>query len=626
MRWRWAPDVVGHAILSLALTAAFFLLWPTDLVLDDAAFVLRYLDNFAAGHFYCFNPSDGPMFGVSSFLHGMLSGTLAWTRLLSPENSAFASNFLGLLLLCFFTLRLLNFHLRDAVLSALALLVVVAGCPHLVISLKQGLETPLHVAVAAGAILAVTTGRRRLTWLACALAILSKLDAAPLAAVVGALAWWQAARSGERHALRREARAMLAWFVAPVALWVVAAWLVFGSPLPQSAFAKIHYHYHPKDSWFPFLSGFRDLAPLHAAGAFLLAVALGRFIEARRAPSLRFLAPLLAGVAVLVGYYFYNPGERMGWYYALPEFLLMLQIVLLAFMALPALRPWVRRGVAVLALAGLAALSLPVSARHARHMIWYLGTGEAERMALGEWVRERAAPGDTLLTAYGHVARSARLYTVDASGLNSRAATDRRLDFNRLVQDLHPQWFVKFELIYEDLQAPRGYELVRSAYNFSGIIGYPTYRVYRRTDADTLVTNTLIGKEHIESDGSVEERGGGRYVVCRGGRVRFALQPRQGRPCAVLTGIVRQDRPLDLTAEILDREGASLGQVAWRAEPRDMRDLAAGQTCEWRIPLPPRGRAASVVLTAAAPGAEGAVPVEFVEPVLLAVMPQSGHQ
>lgn len=106
--------LVIELLASLAFAILFFVWWPTRLIADDGGIVLRYMDNFAKGYFYTYNPSDGPVFGVSSFTHGILAGFFAYTHLLSPLNSLFASNFIGLVLTAFLVLRLLSYYLAAA--------------------------------------------------------------------------------------------------------------------------------------------------------------------------------------------------------------------------------------------------------------------------------------------------------------------------------------------------------------------------------------------------------------------------------------------------------------------------------------------------------------------------------
>jgi hypothetical protein len=116
------------------------------LIADDGGIVLRYMDNFAEGYFYTYNPSDGPVFGVSSFTHGILADFFAYTHLLSPLNSLFASNFISLVLTAFLVLRLLSYYLTDDRVIPFVWLAVMLTPAFFVINIKQGLETPLHLA------------------------------------------------------------------------------------------------------------------------------------------------------------------------------------------------------------------------------------------------------------------------------------------------------------------------------------------------------------------------------------------------------------------------------------------------------------------------------------------------
>lgn len=610
-------DIAGHAALSVIAASAFFRIWPTNLVWDDAGFVLRYLDNFARGHFYCFNPTDGPIFGISSFLHGILSGLLAWSHVLGPETSMFACNFLGLAALSFFTLRLLVRHGGNEPLVYAAWILLLTGCPQLVINLKQGLETPMHVAIVLAGFLAVTIGRSRTTWACCALLVISKLDAAPAAAVIGIIEFGRTAFARDRAGWHRTVVNLVLFCLLPLAVWSAFATAVFGSPIPQSAMAKLLYHSHPTDSWFPFLSGFRGLGTLYCVGAAMLALHLGWQLGTRRRPVATLLAPLLMGLGVLGGYYVYNPGERMGWYYALPEYLFLLQIVLLICDLGRGFGRTVRNLGGLVAIAWLAALTVPVTLQHARHTIWYLHVCEAERIAAGEWIRDRAAPGDTLLSANGHVARAAGIYTIDASGLNSRAAIARRLNFSLLVRECQPQWLAKQELIYEDLQLARGYELVKTYYNISGLVGFPSLRVYRRNGGPVMITNSLLGPDHVRADGSVDTRAGGAYLIAHGSRFSLHLVPRLGNPTALILGLVKTDQEMDLTAKYSDDNGIPIGDTSIHLDRRAPAEDVTGISQEWRLSFPPGLHPRDVVISVRSSATGEPAQVSLVEPVLL---------
>ena len=62
LRGRLALELV----LSTGFAVVFFRLWPTNVITDDGGIALRYMDNFARGYFFSYNPSDGPVYGLSS--------------------------------------------------------------------------------------------------------------------------------------------------------------------------------------------------------------------------------------------------------------------------------------------------------------------------------------------------------------------------------------------------------------------------------------------------------------------------------------------------------------------------------------------------------------------------------
>ncbi|MEJ2718671.1 MAG: hypothetical protein P8182_16330, partial [Deltaproteobacteria bacterium] len=63
-----------------------YLYFPSDLLWDDAAFVLKYVENITAGYGYRFNATDAePIFGSSSFLFTILAALLKLVPYLSHD-------------------------------------------------------------------------------------------------------------------------------------------------------------------------------------------------------------------------------------------------------------------------------------------------------------------------------------------------------------------------------------------------------------------------------------------------------------------------------------------------------------------------------------------------------------
>lgn len=175
--------LVAELVLSVGFAALFFQLWPCDVIYDDGAIVLKYMDNFADGHFYAYNPSDGPMYGISGFIHGVLAGLFAWAHLFAPLHSLFASNFIGLVLVSFVSLRILAHFIRAPAMVYPAWLLLMVSAPHFVATVKQGLEVPLHLGIVLGCYYFFLKRRSKWLWLTCVLAMISKADALPVADV-----------------------------------------------------------------------------------------------------------------------------------------------------------------------------------------------------------------------------------------------------------------------------------------------------------------------------------------------------------------------------------------------------------------------------------------------------------
>ncbi len=605
--------------LSLAAALAFFRLWPTRLVWDDTGISLKYMDNFAAGHFYCYNPGDGPVFGVSGFLHGILAGALARLHVLSPLDCLLASNFLGLVLLSYLTLRILALHTTHRLLIYPAWLLLLASCPHLVVNLKQGLETPLHLAVILAAVFFFLTRRGRAFWATGALAIVSKLDAVPIIAVLGALEVAPALLAHDRGRLRATAREMLLWFAAPLAVWLIFATVAFGSPVPHTALAKLSYHPHAAGSWFPFLLGFKMPARFSLLLLALLVLFLAQHLVRRRRLEARQIVCLLAALAYLVPYYLYNPGERMGWYYAVPEYLFLLQALVFTFGIGERLRPVAALAFGTTVIVALGLARIPQALGEARHTVGYLRQCESERIAGGRWIRENSAPGDTLMTRFGHVARESGLYTVDASGLCSDTAIARRLDFRRLVLDLRPDWIYRHGLMGPDLQQRDGYRLVKSYYNIAAFHGWPAFRIYRKSADPTLVVCEPLKAEGIHSDGAVRTMAEGAYLTAEGTRLILEIAATDGAPKGLIMGLVRREDDLQLTAEMVDGAGATLARAEHSLARRDPSDDLGGLTDEWRLEFPPGRPPDRVEISARRADCSEVGQITLIEPLVVSI-------
>ncbi len=600
----WVPDILVSA---LAATLVLWL-WRGIPLYDDGAIVLRYLDNFAAGHFYAYNHGDGPVFGVSGFLHGVLAGGLAWSGLLGPLASLLASNWLGLALTSLFTLRILDRCGGPGPMRWVAWLVAATASPSLLISARQGLETPLHLAVILLAIWLLLRPYDRRLWLALALAVISKQDAVPVAAVLGALALARARSLEAPVPWRRLGRDALLLGALPLVAWVAFATVVFGSPMSRAALVKLRYHQHPH-GFLPFLQPRLPLLP-----ALLLALALTAALIRRRRRRgqtralLAELGPGAAGLALVVLYLAYNPGERMVWYYALPEYLLLLQGILAARLLvsgaarLPGRRSRLLAGAALLA---VGAVSWPVAGRELAHDVGYLRICERERIAVGRLVASLAAPGDTLAVGLGHVAREAGLYTWDLSGLNSPLVTLPPAERPRGLRQLPQQWRVGR---LEDVagQGRLSLRLVATAYDASAVYRLPALRVMRRVPPDSLLPARPVPPDAIRSDGGWERVRGSELLRVRGRRIGVRGLQAMGRPASLLAGLCCGERRQTVTVEVRDGRKLTLAGREIVVPAAD----AAGGTLAVALELPLPEDADEVTISAPAG-------LDLLEPVLM---------
>jgi hypothetical protein len=587
-------DLMGALLFALA----YFWLWPTRVLPDDAGIILKYMDNFADGHFYTYNVADGPVFGISSFLHGIVAGFFAYTKLFSATGSVLASNFIGLILAAFFLLRILDHYISDLRVLVIVWLVILLTATNWMKSVVSGMETPLHVAVILFCFYCVLQNYQRLTWAAFALALLTKLDSAPIVAVLGLVFLWQNRTDlrSPRGWLQLSKNALL-FGGAPLAIWLVFSYAVFGGPLPQSAYAKLYYHAHPTDHWFPYL----EMLINHRVGQGFMLLFLGLWIGyALYALSGRGEQPLLVlmyGLACF-GYfalfYYYNPVERHPWYYAIPEILMRLQIVIIGILLLQ--RYWPRRA-ALATLLGCLAL-LAAGGIHtlleARMHVHVLELIETERMEIGMWIREQSEPDDVLLAAHGHIAYQSGLHTIDFSGLNSPIVTTYARNLELIVRDLRPDW-----IAMQEIDAPwmreLGYVPQRSFYNIT-TIGFPAWRIYRRV-ADAPPTRlAAVSADAVQTDESVEP-----FLLVPvnvlGSEITVAGVPDGVRSRAFTAGVMHKPVPMRIEARVKDADGALLDEKRWEVPAARQTDIPGQPTSELWIELDPAWRVAAVEFT-----------------------------
>ena len=435
---------VAGFLLVLVLSTLLFFSLP-NLVFDDAAIVLRYMDNFGKGHFFKYNATDAPIYGISGFIHGLLGGLLVYLHIAGSEQALLISNYIGFVFASWFIYLTYKTLITSRGFAFAAWCVTIVAARSFLDVANSGLETPLHLAFVMGAVYFFISRQKRTFYFFSALMVVSKLDAVPVAAalffyyVIVRVDW----KSG-KTALLKELKWCTLYFLLPVLAGMLCLIALFGSPLPQSAFAKLHYHPHPKDSWFPFLKYFENNTfklLLLVAGLLLWFINILEVIWKRNHRLLihgLFGSLFIAGMAL---YYFYNPLEQMIWYYAMPELLLIIQVVygtwyyFTTYTFIPA--RYARVGLLLF----LFSLSM-LGAKDTLSSLWALqeatDVAETERTAIGAYIRDISTTQDTLLSSHGLPTRFFKGYVIDLSGLNSKLATQYHLNADSIIAGFKP--------------------------------------------------------------------------------------------------------------------------------------------------------------------------------------------
>ncbi|MBP6721832.1 MAG: hypothetical protein KA239_05895 [Bacteroidia bacterium] len=470
--------------LALSFGAVLYLKYVDPMVyVDDAGFILRYFDHFAEGCFFCFNVDDGPVFGLSSFIYGLLGGFLTWSGIFNSEGAVNYLAYIGTFFTGFLYFRILRKLVSSAGMMVVFWFLLMTCSRSMAVIYNAGMEAPIHFSLILTALLFFLDKKERLMWLFLAISVISKLDAVPLVLVVG-IFWtienWSDLRAFDWH--KKRYHDALKFGLVPVLVWIVFAWIVFGSPLPQSAFAKIYIHNHAKGSWFPFIeafvaNGYRSPFLVLSLGLFL--AQLG-WVAAKRQGG-RGLFFGFAFVATLLLYYFYNPGERMVWYYVLPEGLMLLQLAV----GLQWLFGSLKGNGRLLGVGGVIGCLLLFTSTFMVGDIAYTrnyeDVVEGERLRIGDYLAAHVTENQSLQSGHGLISRKVKGYVVDETGLNFRVDTTMKQRNKALWEKYRPDWVVMHGFSWEvDKLNSYPYVLDTSFFDIA-LYGYPAWRIFRRT-------------------------------------------------------------------------------------------------------------------------------------------------
>lgn len=212
--------------VSVAAVAVAYLLYDDQGPVDDAWITYRYARNLAEGAGFAFNPGHGPEQGSSTPLFTLLLAGAHALGLDVPRTALVVSG----ASLCGIAATILTASRRRGAAAggvfAVALLLSQRDFVQVALG---GMETALYVLLALGAFTLWARERRGLAFGVAALCVLTRLDGLAVPAALVA------------HAALRDRRVpwrAAALPVAALALWLGAAWLLFGDPLPSSWLAK----------------------------------------------------------------------------------------------------------------------------------------------------------------------------------------------------------------------------------------------------------------------------------------------------------------------------------------------------------------------------------------------------
>ncbi len=460
-KWKiWMEFLMVLIISSLI----FFMLPP--IIFDDTGFVLRYLENFYDGYLFRYNVQDSPVYGISGFIHGLYSGLLCFFHIAKPHQALLISNYTGFIFTGWYIYLILKKLVNRQAMPFLIWVICITCTPRYLLVANAGLETTLHLTFVFGAIYYLVTQKARPFFLFTALMIISKLDAVPVAFT--GIFYYLVFRLNiynDKRELLKDTRLIVLYFIIPLAIGMGCITLLFGSPLPQSAFAKLYYHSHPNNHWFPFLEYFlgdyQRIALLGSGLAFWLMNVAEVIWKKDWALSVNGLFGSMF-LAILALYYFYNPGERMLWYYSMPELFVTIQVV---YSVYHYSNTYIGGKYANATVLLFLFFFSNIAWKDAYDNLKYLETAtivaEGERTKIGRDIAAMGNSGQVLMAGHGLISHPFKGYVIDMTGLNSRVATRYQLKIDSIIADYKPDFMVSHSNnIAVDLSNKYNYELV----------------------------------------------------------------------------------------------------------------------------------------------------------------------
>lgn len=297
---RWLPAAAFAA--AAALGGAYFL--HTRFFNDDALITIRYAENLAHGNGLTYNAGER-FLGTTTPLWALVLAAVAYAGIDAPA----AATWIGVAAFGWTAAAtVLVLRNRGAAGWTQALgASLVATSPVLLMWAGGGMETSLQVASIATFVWLFETSRWRALGFVGGAMVLVRPDAGLVLAAAAVLETW---RTRSARTLVR----VLPGFAIVVLPWIAGATLYFGSPLPNSGFAKRL----QVEDWGTYAGALGRA--LWAVGPVLPAALVGFAVASRRAATA--LVPLALAATVLGMHFGGLPG--CGWYLAAPMYLVLL--------------------------------------------------------------------------------------------------------------------------------------------------------------------------------------------------------------------------------------------------------------------------------------------------------------
>jgi arabinofuranosyltransferase len=268
---------------------------------DDAFITFRYADHLAHGQGFVYNLGERVL-GTSTPLFTMLLAAGARAGV-DPRTLAFGLDLLGYAAAAVLIYALLERDGRPWA-GLFAMLLQLFALGQVMMAEIGGMETPLYVALILLAFLLYARNRDTASAVVAGLAALMRPEGALLGLVLGAHCMLERRRVPWRET---------GIFLLTVLPWVLFAWMYFGSPVPNSVWAKrAYFSTHDAASPWAVLSMFH-------LGRVRLLLGLLALLGAITTPILRTVRPVVAWLlAYLV--FFMSGGVPVHYWYLLPYF------------------------------------------------------------------------------------------------------------------------------------------------------------------------------------------------------------------------------------------------------------------------------------------------------------------